>query len=72
MRRRKLEAVIDALTDSLEIVAHNKIETNYVLSLIEKYKEHYKEITGRHYSRREVKDSYYNRWGIAPLVNKPR
>jgi len=57
--RKKLEALLDALSDSLEIVAHNSAETEYVLSLIEKYKEHYTKITGRHYQTREVSDSFY-------------
>jgi hypothetical protein len=57
MKTKKLEAVIDSLTDSLEIVAHNKIETEYVLALRTKYEEHYKHITGRYYRFREVKDT---------------
>ena len=54
MKSKKLQAIIEALTDSLEIVVHNKIETEYVLSLIEKYKQHYHETTERHYSHRAI------------------
>lgn len=59
MKSRKLEAVIDALTDSLNVVAHNKVETEYVLTLIEKYKEHYHKSTGRHYKVREIPNKFY-------------
>lgn len=54
MKSKKLEAVIQSLTDSLEIIAHNPVETEYVLSLIEKYKQHYHENTGRHYSTKAI------------------
>jgi hypothetical protein len=49
---KKLEAIIDALTDSLEVVSHNSIETEYVLILRQKYEQHYKKITGRYYGIR--------------------
>lgn len=50
MKRKKLEAVIDALNDSLTVVAHNSVETEYVLSLKQKYEKHYFDMTGKHYS----------------------
>ena len=53
MNKKKLEAIIDAMTDCLNVVAHNQIETEYVLALREKYKEHYKRITGRDYTRQD-------------------
>ena len=58
--KKKLEAIIDALTDSLEVVAHNSIETEYVLTLRFKYQEHYKAITGRYHSVREVETKIDN------------
>ena len=54
MKGKKLQAIIDALTDSLSIVAHNPVETEYVLTLIEKYKQHYHEHTGRYYTTRAI------------------
>lgn len=57
LKKKSLESVIDALTDSLEVVAHNKIETEYVLTLRTKYEEHYKKITGRYYRFKEAKGS---------------
>lgn len=49
----RLEAIIDSLTDSLEIVSHNEIETNYVLKLRKKYEENYKELSGKYYLHKE-------------------
>ncbi len=56
MSKEKLEAIIDALTDSLDVIVHNPIETEYVLVLRKKYEEHYKETVGRYY-RFEQKES---------------
>lgn len=47
--KRKLEAVIDALTDNLDLVPHDSRETEVVLELRRKYEEHYKSLTGRYY-----------------------
>jgi hypothetical protein len=55
MNKHKLEAVIDALTDSLEIVQHNPAETEYVLTLRDKYEKHYKSLTGRYYRFKDIK-----------------
>ena len=51
----KLEGIIDALTDSLMVVSHNEVETNYVLSLRDKYQSHYKRISGNYYRNQEPK-----------------
>ena len=49
MKAQKLTAIIDALTDSLSVVAHNPVETEYVLKLIDKYETHYHTLTGKYY-----------------------
>lgn len=54
MNKKKLECLIDALNDSLVVVAHNPVETEYVLALREKYKQHYRRLVGRDYSKREI------------------
>lgn len=59
MTKKKLECIIQALSDSLYVVAHNKIETEYVLNLIDKYETHYHQITGRYYSYKDrVPDTF--------------
>jgi len=57
MNRKKLECIIDALNDSLEIVAHNPVETEYVLFLRAKYENHYHELTGRYYGIKKGMDN---------------
>lgn len=52
--KQRLEEVIESLTNSLKIVAHNPRETEYVLELRRKYQEHYLDITGHYYKIREV------------------
>lgn len=51
----KLEGIIDSLTDSLVVVSHNEVETNYVLSLRNKYQEHYKRLSGNYYRNQEAR-----------------
>lgn len=58
VRKKKLEAIIDAMTNSLECIAHNKVETEYLLAMIEDNKRHYKRITGKDYN---PKERFYNK-----------
>ena len=58
MKKIRLEQMIEALTHSLEVVSHNPIETEYVISLREKYKSHYKEMTGRDYAERDWREEW--------------
>lgn len=55
MKKKQLEGIIDAMQQSLVVIAHNEVETEYVLALIEKHKRHYKEVTGRDYSAKEIR-----------------
>lgn len=57
MNKTKLEGIIDAQVQSLCVVAHNKVETEYLLAMIEDNKRHYKRITGKDYN---PKDRFYN------------
>jgi len=54
---KRLEAIMDALTDSLYVVSHNPVETEHVLELRQKYGKHYKELTGRNYRAREYNNN---------------
>ena len=45
----KLEALIDSLRDSLEMVSHNGPETEFVLDYILKFQMEYKDLTGDFY-----------------------
>lgn len=53
MNKKKLEGIIEAQVQSLEVVAHNRAETEYLLAMIEDNKRHYKRITGRDYNPKE-------------------
>ena len=64
-RKRKtisrLEALIDATTDSKETVMHNIVELNYLNDKIIEFQVQYRKITGHYYRR--------NRWNMLDLNN---
>lgn len=47
----RLEAIIDALQDSKEVVSHNLMETELIIDRIIEYQDEFKSLTGHYYSR---------------------